>query len=104
MADKPGDQGARRNEIAAPSQNGYTVFMKVRLTEELETLVKEKVRSGRYADESDVVRDALRALELRDDYESPALEAALLEGVRSPRRPYGKATLNRIRNAARKGT
>jgi|GEM_PF-648283 antitoxin ParD1/3/4 len=103
MADKPGDQGARRNEIAAPSQNGYTVFMKVRLTEELETLVKEKVRSGRYADESDVVRDALRALELRDDYESPALEAALLEGARSSHRPYGKATLNRIRNAARIG-
>jgi hypothetical protein len=32
-----------------------------------------------------------------------ALEAALLEGVRSPRRPYGKATLNRIRKAARNG-
>jgi putative addiction module CopG family antidote len=32
--------------------------MKVTLTEELETLVKEKVRSGRYADESDVMRDA----------------------------------------------
>jgi antitoxin ParD1/3/4 len=77
--------------------------MKVTLTEELETLVKEKVRSGRYADESDVMRDALRALELRDDYESPALEAALLEGVRSPHRPYGKATVNRIRNAARHG-
>lgn len=77
--------------------------MKVTLTEELETLVKEKVRSGRYADESDVMRDALRALELRDDYESPALEVALLEGARSPHRPYGKATLNRVRNAARNG-
>jgi antitoxin ParD1/3/4 len=77
--------------------------MKVTLTEELETLVKQKVRSGRYADESDVMRDALRALELRDDYESPSLEAALLEGVRSPHRPYGKATVNRIRSAARTG-
>lgn len=76
--------------------------MKVTLTEELKMLVKEKVRSGRYADESDVMRDALRALELRDDFESPALEAALLEGVRSPHRPYGKATLNRIRTAARR--
>ena len=75
--------------------------MKVKLTEELEILVREKVRSGRYADESDVMRDALRALELRDDYESPALEAALLEGVRSPHRPYGKPTLNRIRKTAR---
>ncbi len=77
--------------------------MKVTLTEELKSFVKEKIRSGRYADESDVMRDALRALELRDDYESPALEAALLEGVRSPHRPYGKATLNRIRKSARNG-
>ena len=75
--------------------------MKVTLTEELKTLVKEKVRSGRYTDESDVMRDALRALELRDEFESPALEAALLEGVRSPHRSYGKATLTRIRKAAR---
>ena len=75
--------------------------MKVTLTKELETLVKEKVKSGRYADESDVVRDALRALEQRDDFESPALEAALLEGVRSPHRPFGKSTLDRIRKAAR---
>jgi antitoxin ParD1/3/4 len=74
--------------------------MKVTLTAELETLVKEKVRSGRYADESDVVRDALRALELQDDYESPSLEAALLKGTRSPHRPYGKATLKRIRQSA----
>ena len=77
--------------------------MKVTLTEELKTYVKEKVRSGRYADESEVMRDALRALELRDDFESPALEAALLEGVRGPHRPYGKAILNRIRKAARHG-
>ena len=49
------------------------------------------------------MRDALRALELRDDYESPALEAALLEGVRCPHRPYGKTTLHRIRQAARGG-
>jgi len=77
--------------------------MKVTLTTELETLVKEKVRSGRYVDESDVMRDALRALELRDDYESPALEAALLDGVRSPHRPFGAATLNRVRRAVRDG-
>jgi putative addiction module CopG family antidote len=76
--------------------------MKVTLTVELETLVKKKVSSGLYVDESDVVRDALRALELRDDSESPALEAALLEGVRSPHRPYGKGTLDRIRKSARR--
>jgi antitoxin ParD1/3/4 len=76
--------------------------MKVTLTKELERLVDERVRSGRYVDASDVLRDALRTLEQRDDFESPALEAALLEGVRSPHRPYGKATLQRIRKAAQK--
>ena len=75
--------------------------MQVTLTKELEKLVEEKVHSGRYADVSDVVRDALRVLEQRDDFESPALEAAVLEGVRSPHRPYGKDTLERIRRAAR---
>jgi antitoxin ParD1/3/4 len=77
--------------------------MEVTLTAELETLVRQKVRSGRYADESDVMRDALRALELRDEYVSPALEAELLAGVRSPHRSYGKSTLNRIRRSVRAG-
>ena len=74
--------------------------MNVILTKELESLVRSKVRSGRYADTSDVMRDALRRMEQEDEYESPALEAALLEGVRGPHRPYGKATLSRIRKAA----
>lgn len=77
--------------------------MEITLTGKLEELVKEKVRSGRYSDASDVMRDALRALEQRDDYESPALEAAVLEGVRSPHRPYGKDTLERIRQGAAGG-
>lgn len=75
--------------------------MQVTLTKELEKLVAEKVGSGRYADASDVMRDALRVLEQRDDFESPALEAAVLEGVRSAHRPYGKATLERVRKNAR---
>jgi putative addiction module CopG family antidote len=74
--------------------------MKVTLTKQLETLVKERVSSGRYADESDVIRDALRALEQRDDVESPTLEAALLEGINSPHSAYGKNTLARIRRNA----
>ena len=74
--------------------------MTVILTKELESLVQSKVRSGRYTDASDVVRDALRRMEQEDDYESPALEAALLEGVRSPHRGYGKATLSRVRKSA----
>lgn len=75
--------------------------MKITLPEALEALVKNKVRSGRYADESDVMRDALRALEWRDDGEWAALEAALLDGARSPRRPYSKSTLERVMHGAR---
>jgi antitoxin ParD1/3/4 len=74
--------------------------MQVTLTKELENFVKARVRSGRYTDESEVVREALRALELREDWESPALEAALLEGVRGSHRPYTKATLERVRRNA----
>lgn len=74
--------------------------MRIILTKELESLIRKKVTSGRYTDESDVVRDALRALEQRDDFESPALEAALLEGVRSGHRQYNKRTVERIRKRA----
>ena len=75
--------------------------MQVTLTKQLEQLVEAKVRSGRYSDASDVMRDALRVLEQCDEFESPALEVAVLEGVRSPHRSYGKATLERVRKAAR---
>ena len=76
-------------------------MMRITLTKELELLVEEKVRSGRYQDETDVVRDALRALEQRDNFESLVLEAALLEGVQSEHRPYHKTTVERIREKAR---
>jgi putative addiction module CopG family antidote len=76
--------------------------MQITLTKGLEQYVKTKLRSGRYADESEIVREALREMEQREGYESPALEAALLEGVRSPHRPYSRATLDRIRKNALK--
>ena len=74
--------------------------MEIVLTQELEQFVKAKVRSGRYADASEVVREALRDLERRQEWEWGGVEAALLGGVRSPHRPYSKATLDRIRRNA----
>jgi antitoxin ParD1/3/4 len=74
--------------------------MNVVLTKELEALVEEKVSSGLYADASDVMRDALRALEGREGFESPYLEEALLEGVRSVHRAYTHEVSNEIRAAA----
>ena len=74
--------------------------MEVTLTGDLEAFIQEKVRSGRYTDASDVVRDALRALEQREEFESPELEAAMLEGLNGVPQPFGPETLERIRRAA----
>jgi antitoxin ParD1/3/4 len=49
----------------------------VSLTPELEHWVDERVRSGRYASASEVVREALRLLELEE-----AAKQRRLEGVR----------------------
>jgi len=75
--------------------------MEVTLTGDLEAFIEEKMRSGRYTDASDVVRDALRALEQREEFESPELEAAMLEGLSGVPQPFGPETLERIRRAAK---
>ena len=49
--------------------------MNVSLTPELEQLVHEKVKSGRYLSASEVVREALRLLEERDRIREARLEA-----------------------------
>jgi antitoxin ParD1/3/4 len=43
------------------------VFVNVSLTPELEELIQERVRSGRYTSASEVVREALRLLQDRDE-------------------------------------
>lgn len=52
--------------------------MNISLTKELEALVLQKVRSGRYLSASEVVREALRLLEERD-----RLNEARLKELRS---------------------
>ena len=52
--------------------------MNVSLTPELEAFVQQKVESGRYTSASEVVREALRLLEKRDQREAER-EAALEE-------------------------
>lgn len=74
--------------------------MTIALPPALHQLVERLVRTGRYTDESDVVREALRMLEHQEFDESPALEAALLEGVRSPHTAYDQTTLDRVRQNA----
>ncbi len=75
--------------------------MTIALPPALHQFVERLVHTGRYADESEVVREALRVLERQEFDESPALEAALLEGVHSPHQPYDASVLDRIRQNAR---
>jgi putative addiction module CopG family antidote len=74
--------------------------MTIALPPALGHLVQRLLSTGRYADEGDVLREALRVLEHQEFDESPALEAALLEGVRSPHVPYDASVLDRIRQNA----
>ena len=48
--------------------------MNISLTPQLETLVKSKVESGLYGSASEVMRDALRLLEVRDRRQSQSIE------------------------------
>lgn len=71
--------------------------MTVALPPALAQLVERLLHTGRYVDEEDVVREVLRVLEHQEFDESPALEAAILEGVRSPHVPFDASVLDRIR-------
>ena len=48
--------------------------MNVHLTPELEQLVQQKVQSGRYNSASEVVREALRLMEQRDEVRTVQLQ------------------------------
>jgi putative addiction module CopG family antidote len=74
--------------------------MTIALPPALDHLVERLLSTGRYADEGEVVREALRVLEQQEFDESPALEAAILEGVHSPHTPYDISVLERIRQNA----
>jgi antitoxin ParD1/3/4 len=75
--------------------------MNVSLTPELEELVNEKVRSGLYHTASEVVREALRLLKLRDDEARRADQRAGLivadEERRNSERKPRSGTRRRVR-------
>jgi putative addiction module CopG family antidote len=70
--------------------------MNVVLTKELEEFVKAKVAGGRYLDESEVIREAIRNLEALECHESPELEAFVLEGLEGDPQPWGPGMKQRI--------
>ncbi len=79
--------------------------MDITLTKDLEKFVTGKIRSGGYADASEVVREALRDLRSKDDpaeYDSPELAALLLPAVRGPHRPLTRRHFAQLRSRARR--
>lgn len=76
--------------------------MNVHLTDELERLVQSKVQSGRYNSASEVVREALRLLEERDELRAirkDELRKRIAEGVeavKAGRVHDGEAVFDRI--------
>jgi putative addiction module CopG family antidote len=79
--------------------------MRITLTKDLEKFVTGKVRSGGYADASEVVREALRDFRNHDDpaeYDSPELAALLLPAVRGPHRPLRSRHFAQLRRRARR--
>jgi antitoxin ParD1/3/4 len=87
----------------------YPENMNVSLTDELETVIEEKVRSGLYNNASEVVRDALRrafcqpqSLDLQQD--TPELAALIREGLNSRHRPHHKGDVRRLLDRFRRGS
>ena len=75
--------------------------MNVSLTNELETVIEEKVKSGLYNNASEVVRDALRrafcqpqSLNLEKD--TPELAALIREGLSSHHTLHRKGDVRRL--------
>jgi putative addiction module CopG family antidote len=72
----------------------------------LEKFVADKVRSGGYADESEVVREALRTFREQDDpaeQDSQELAELLLPAVRGKHSPLTKSHFDQLRQRARRG-
>jgi antitoxin ParD1/3/4 len=78
--------------------------MNVSLTKELEELVNDKVKSGRYLSASEVVREALRLLEERDrvkEMRLVELRKEIQKGLRSGDPIDGELVLERLREKNR---
>ena len=75
--------------------------MNVSLTDELETVIKEKVESGLYNNASEVVRDALRRAfcqppTLNLDEDTPELAALMREGLNSRHTPHRTGDVRKL--------
>ena len=79
--------------------------MQVTLTKDLEKFVLQKVKTGGYADPSEVVRDTLRTFREKDDpaeIDSQELADLLLPAVRGRHRPLTARHFDQLRLRARR--
>ena len=79
--------------------------MQVTLTKDLEKFIAQKVRTGGYANPSQVVCDALRDFRAKDDpaeTDSPELAELLLRAVRGRHRPLTARHFDQLRLRARR--
>lgn len=82
----------------------------ITLTHEMAEMVRTKVESGEYASESEVIRDGLRALEIRDrameswlrDKVAPAFDAIAADPSRAVPIEKVRASIEAARKATRK--
>jgi antitoxin ParD1/3/4 len=78
--------------------------MNVSLTKELEELVADKVKTGRYLSASEVVREALRLLEERDrikEMRLAELRKDIRKGLESGESVDGELVFERLREKSR---
>ena len=69
-----------------PAQVGHTSFVDINLTPELERLVQKKVEMGRYSSVSEVVREALRLMEEREQFltmRKDEIRKKIAQGIKS---------------------
>jgi antitoxin ParD1/3/4 len=82
--------------------------MNISLTPQLEKLVQDRVKSGRYTSASEVIREALRLMETHDralDQGLAQLQSDVQEGLRDLEAgrssPFDDAAVERIKRAGR---
>jgi antitoxin ParD1/3/4 len=81
--------------------------MNVSLTDELEMVIEEKVRSGLYNNASEVVRDALRRTFCRPEprnleKDTPELAALIREGMNSRHTTHRKGDMRKLLHRVQK--
>ena len=76
------------------------IGMHVSLTAHLSDFVREKVDSGRYNNASEVMREALRLMEMQDELRRVKLErlreAVHIGDLQASRGQYGKRTIDQL--------